>query len=68
MKIHPFKNRIMEVDVNPDLLILLEYGHNISNLVCVLFLSNESTFDEFMYFVFDCLCNIEVKLSLLLLN
>jgi len=58
----------MEVDANSDLSIFLKQGDNISNLVCVLFLSNEVAFDEFMNFSFDCFHDVGSKPSLLLLN
>ena len=43
-------------------------GHNISKPVWVLFFSNKAAFNEFVKFDFDCLYNVEPKLSLLLLN
>ena len=39
-----------------------------SNLVWVLFLSNETTFDEFVNFGLNCLHEVRMKSSLLLFN
>ena len=58
----------MEVNADPDLPVLLEYGYNVSNLVWILLLLYEATFDEFMNFGFNCFHDVRSKLSLLLLN
>ena len=58
----------MKVNANSDLLIFLEHMDNISNPIWVLFLSNETAFDEFMNFDFDCFHDVGLKPSLLLLN
>jgi len=42
--------------------------HNISNLGWVLFLSNETTFDELVNFSFNWLYDVRAKSSLLLFN
>jgi len=60
--------KIMKVDANSDLSVLLKHMYNGSNPVWVLLLSNEATYDEFMNFGFDCLHNVGSKPPLLLLN
>jgi len=45
--------KIVKVNADSDLSVLFKNRHNISDLVWVLFLSNEATFDEFMKSDFD---------------
>jgi len=58
----------MEVDTNLDLSALFKDGHNVSDTVWVLFLSNEATFDESLNFSLDCLHDVGSELSLLLFD
>ena len=39
---------IAKVNTDSDIFVLFMDGHNVSNPVWVLFLSNEATFDEFL--------------------
>jgi len=60
--------KIVKINTDSDLFVLFKDGYNISNLVWVLFLSNEATFDEFFDLHFDCLYYVGSEASLLLLD
>ena len=58
----------MKFNADPDLSILFKDGYDICDLVWMLLLPNEGTFDEFLNLSFNCLYDIRSKLLLLLFD
>ena len=60
--------QIVKVYTNLNLFVLLEDGNNVAYLVRVLFFPDETGVYEFFDFQFDCLHNLWIESSLLLLD